>query len=346
MGWIAVSGGGTEWVHPDWTKGATSGLLPRGTLLVETGPGGTSRPELLLVINRRDPWPANLSLTLLPGQGLALAMSQGPEVFQCVLPFEVDRREDALRITFAWDSPARRGRIAVERTDGTVLAWQATDAPPPLTGGDVTALRDAGTGIRALSDEIEPLGPLPSLGAETAVETPQGPRRVADLRCGDTVFARGGEVVPVLAQVARRLPALGACRPVRLQAPYFGLTQDLVVAPGQRLVVSGVDVEYLFGCEAVLIPASALVGRRAALWDDTAPLVTWHQILLPGHEPMMAAGAGIESLYVGRLRRNRALLQHTMLADVPGGLLPEHGGTALKVLEPFEAVTLAQSRAA
>lgn len=346
MGWIAVSGGDETWIHPDWAAGMPSALLPRGTLMVEARLGGGARPERVLSIDRVAPWPGSLSLTMVPGEGLALVISQGAGVFQCVLPLPVERREEVLRISFAWDSPARRGRFAVERADGAVLAMKETGAPPPLTGGDVLALGERGTGFSALSDEIEPLGPVPTLDGGTEVETPLGPRRVAELRCGDTVVTCEGGVVPVLAHVSRTVPAHGAFRPVRLQVPYFGLRDDLIVAPGQCLVVAGADVSYLFGCEAVLVPAAGLVNGRAAVFEDAGPLVTWHQVLLPGHETMLAAGAGIESLYVGRLRRRRDFLRDTLLADVPAGLMPEHGGTALKVLAPFEAVTLAESRAA
>lgn len=344
MGWIAVSGAGETWVDPDWRVGAVDRLLPRGTVMVEARLAGGVRPERLLSIERVLPWPGSLSLTMVAGQGLALVITQGAQVFQCVLPLPVEQREEVLRISFAWDSPARRGRFAVERADGTVLAVKDTDAPPPLTGGDVLALQ--GAGCCALSDEIEPLGPVPTLAGDTQVDTPQGPRRVDDLRCGDTVLTREGAVVPVLAQVSRTVPARGTFRPVRLQVPYFGLREDLIVAPGQCLVVTGADVSYLFGCEAVLVPAAGLVNGRAAVFEDSGPLVTWHHLLLPGHEAMVSAGAGIESLYVGRLRRRRAFLAETLLADVPAGLMPEHGGTALKVLAPFEAVTLAESRAA
>lgn len=346
MGWIAVTGEGAAWVREDWAGAVPGRLLTRGTLMVEVRLGAPDRPRRLLSLERAAPWPASLSLTALPGEGLALVITQGAEVVQSVLPLPADRRDETLRITFAWDSPARWGRLAAEGADGRVLAWQEIGATPPLTAGDLAVLPPDPPGVCALSETVEPLGPVPGLAGDTAVETPQGPCRISDLRCGDLVVTVAGECVPVLARLSRRVPARGAFRPVRLLPPYFGLTRELVVAPGQSLVVSGVDVSYLFGCDAVLVPAAALVNGRAAVFDDSGPLVTWHQALLPGHESMIAAGAGIESLYVGRLRRQRQLLEQTLLADVPPGLLPEHGGTSLKVLAPFEAVTLAESRAA
>ncbi|MBY6113715.1 Hint domain-containing protein [Mameliella alba] len=346
MGWIAVADEGERWLCADWAEAPAGRLLPRGTLMVEADLGAGPRPERLLTLDRLAPWPGSLSLTLLPGQGVALVVEQGGQVAQAVLPLDLDRREGSVRISFAWDSPARWGRFAVERLDGTVLAKRGVEAPPPLTAADVGALAGDGLTFAALSTMVEPLGPLPTLAAETPVQTPQGLRALSELRCGDTVRTQGGQVVPVLARLTRTVPARGGFRPVRLRAPYFGLSDDLVVAPGQSLVVSGADVAYLFGCDAVLVPASALVNGRAAVFEDSGPLVTWHQLLLPGHEAMVAHGAGIESLYVGRLRRRREVLRETLLADVPPGLMPEHGGTALKLLAPYEAITLAEARAA
>ena len=346
MGWIAVADKGGRWLRPNWADSAPGRLVPRGTLMVEIPVTGATRPERLLTLERETPWPGSLSLTALPGEGLALVVTQGARVVQAVLPVDLDRREGSLRITYAWDSPARRGRFAAERTDGTLLALREVAAPPPMLAADVLALNGKGLPLCAFSEAVEPLGPMPTLDAATLVETPQGARPVSDLRCGDTVLTRGGAVVPVLAHLARNVPARGSFRPVRLRAPCFGLRADLVVAPGQSLVVSGADVAYLFGCEAVLVPASALVNGRAAVFEDMGPLVTWHQLLLPGAEALVSEGGGIESLYIGRLRRHRAVLSETLLAEVPPGLMPEHGGRALKVLAPFEAITLAEARAA
>lgn len=348
MSWIAIAGDGLAWTDPARVAHAGA-LLPRGTLMVEAALGVAERPQVLLSIRREVPWPGRLSLSWVPGGGLALAVAQGERILEAVLKLPFEAREDLLRVSYAWNAPGRVGRLAVKRTDGTVLAWCTTAAPPPLAVSDARALVQAGPvggAFWALSDQVEPLGPMPSLAAEVAVETPFGPRALSGLSCGDTVVTRGGTVVPVLARVARRVPALGSFRPVRLMAPYFGLQRDVVVAPGQGLVIGGAEVAYLFGCEAVLVRAGSLVNGIAAVHEEAGPVMDWHQVVLPGHEALCVAGAELESLYLGRLRRRREELAQTLLAEVPGGMLPEHGGTALKVLRPFEAVVLAEARAA
>ena len=85
------------------------------------------------------------------------------------------------------------------------------------------------------------------------------------------MLTRGGGVVPVLHKLDRVVPARGSLAPVRLRAPYFGLLDDVIVAPEQRLVIDGSEVEYLFNQEAVLVPARHLVNGFAAMAESASP---------------------------------------------------------------------------
>jgi hypothetical protein len=322
--------------------------------MLETRLSAEGRPQTLLAHRRHHPWPASIALQALPGGAIVLVMSQGEEVFHVVLPGRNEARTDILRITFAWDSERRFGRIAVERPESDSIAVKDTPAPPPPMLEDIHTLArrpqlvdtDGNVIFFAISDAIEPLGPMPTLTGDVPVLTAEGYRPVARLRTGDTVRTQCHGVVPVLHRIARTVPALGSFRPVRLRAPYFGLRHDLVVAPQQRLVIGGSEVEYMFGREAVLIPASVLVNGFAARYEAGHRTIRYHHLVLPGHEPLVAAGAEVESVYVGRLRRRPARLAQTLLADCPRTLLPEHARAGLKVLGAFEAITLAEARAA
>nr|WP_283254966.1 Hint domain-containing protein [Marivita sp. GX14005] len=187
---------------------------------------------------------------------------------------------------------------------------------------------------------------MPSLAPSVPLETAQGPRLVMSLRQGDVVRAAGGALVPVLHTAAREVPALGSFRPIRLRAPYFGLQQDVVVSRHQRLLVNGPEVEYLFGREEVLIPATALVDGYAARFEPAPRFARYHQILLPHHDAVRTSGAALESLYIGRMRRDTALLDASVLGGLPRALLPEHHRAGYQVLRAFEAITLAEARAA
>jgi hypothetical protein len=112
------------------------------------------------------------------------------------------------------------------------------------------------------------------------------------------------------------------------------------------LILTGTEVEYTFGQEAVLAPAGHLVNGTAALEEPTGPVVEYVQLLLPGHEAVDVCGCDVESLYIGRMRRKPERLAESLLAGLENRSLPEHAHPVHKVLGTFEAVTLAALRAA
>jgi hypothetical protein len=144
----------------------------------------------------------------------------------------------------------------------------------------------------------------------------------------------------------RTVPARGSFAPIRIRAPFFGLGQDIIVAPDQRLLLRGAEVRKLFGKDAALVPARHLVNGTAAKHHPGMTTIAYTQVFLPGHEAMIAAGLGIDSLYIGRLRRKPAQLRASLLAGFERNDLPEHGYSAIPVLPWFDAITLAAYRAA
>lgn len=362
MGWIGISdqtagrfsppGLGVAAQEPGTADPAA--LMPRGTLLLETRLSLDGRPQTLLAFSQSEPWPSGLSLQVVPGGGIVLVLTHAGEVCPVTLPYRPGDRTDTLRLTFNWDAPARWGKLSLERPEADRVHSVALPPPHPLPRD---LMRRALTDTRqrrmdrevifvALSDRVEPVGPMPGLCADVPILTPAGYLPIGRIRRGDRVSAEGGVAVPVLQSVTRRVPAMGSLRPVRLRAPYFGLRRDIVVAGEQRLVIRGSEVEYLFGSEAVLVPARHLVNGFSALHAPAVDMVRYHHLLLPGHEEIVAAGTRTESLYVGRLRRNRDLLPATVLAGFDRARLPEHARPVWPVLKPYEAITLAMNRAA
>lgn len=112
------------------------------------------------------------------------------------------------------------------------------------------------------------------IGADTPVATHRGPVAGRHLRPGDPVvtpegFARVRAVAAADLGAAHfgasALEARGGQAPVLLRAPYFAARCDLLVSPGQPVVLRGTLVEYLFGEEAVQAEARLLVDGRTAL---------------------------------------------------------------------------------
>jgi hypothetical protein len=362
MGWIAIIDQHEGRFAPQGLDKPGTGrsyspdhLIPRGTLLLETRLSPDGRPQTLLAFQRLHPWPGTFSLRALPQGGIILVITQGDEIRHATLPLQADGRTDIVRLTYSWDAPARWGRLTLERPESDLI--HSIDLPPPhpMPMADVEALArhrhnremDPDVDFFAISTRVEPVGPMPALTSRVPIATPYGDMPVGQLRRGDLVLTDTGISVPILRMVSRTVPARGSFRPVRLRAPYFGLREDIVVAPQQRLVISGSEVEYMFGREAVLVPARHLRNGRSALYAKGPALVTYHHLLLPGHEAILAAGkCALESLYIGRLRRKPDHLQQSVLCDADRSRLPEHAKPVWPVLKPFEAITLAMQRAA
>jgi len=356
MSWIGLRDRHDGWfkADPRLTETGADRVLHRGSLVVETRISAETRPQTLLAFRRTWPMPGLFSIQALPQGGLVLVDAQGDDICHATLPMEGDGRLDILRLTYSWDSTEGWARLTLERPESDHVHTVEMDATLPLPIDDLNAVFAHGCNFEvdeevmflALSDKIEPVGPLPALTAQVPIPTDRGERPVGEIRRGDIVVTDDGQRVPVLQVVKRTVPARGSFRPIRLRAPYFKLTRDIVVSPQQRLVMHGSEVEYMFGREAVLVPTRHLVNDRSAFQAKGPDLVTYHHLLLPGHEAVLAAGCALESLYVGRLRRKPEAVAASLLAPFDRNRLPEHAKPIWPVLKPFEAVTLATNRAA
>lgn len=364
MGWIALAdqdgaqfdprGLGMPTNAPDMVAQGRDALLARGSLVIETRLPGSVQPVPLILFGRGGDWPFRFSLLAIPGGGLSLTMDQGGEMLQRTITHSDLGGMDVLRMTYSWDAPRKWGFLALERADHQKVVLLHLQSPRPMRLSDARALLCEGQDrylapevlFLALSSKMEPVGPIPTLHPDAPIATPRGYRRAGDLRRGDTVTSGSGAVVPVLHRLERTVPALGSFAPVRLRAPYFGLREDVCVAPAQRLVISGSEVDYLFGQEAVLFPARHLSGGVALARVACGPTITYTQLLLPAHETLNLGGTTAESLYIGRIRRNRALLAVSLLAGIDRQTLPDHGRSIYPVLRAFEAMVLADQRAA
>jgi hypothetical protein len=362
MAWIAISdamesrfcASGLEAEGRTDLPRLRDGALTQGSLMVETRLSPDGRPQTLLSFERLHPRPYKLSIQAVPGGGLVLVIADGDEVFHTALHHDSQDRADILRITYSWDMMRSWGRLAIERPEYDRVASVELNHAPALQLDDIRAIStdprrrhlDEDVLFFAMSDRVEPIGPMPSLTADVPLLCKGSYGFAGKLRRGDLVETLESGLAPVLQVVKRTVPACGSFRPVRLRAPYFGLLRDVIVAPDQRLVVGGSEVEYTFGREAVLVPARHLVNGISAIALTGAATVKYVQVILSKHDSVIAAGCPLESLYVGRIRRNRAQLGASLLAPFQRALLPEHARSSYLMVKPFEAITLMQSRAA
>jgi hypothetical protein len=330
--------------------------VPRGALVVETRLAAEAGPQTILAMALRGAGLTTLTLRAIPGGGVVLVIAGAEALFHATVQLEADARTDILRLTYAWDVARDTGRLALEWPARQVTRIVETGRAVPLAPADIAGLggffdlkcAHPDLIFAAFSDDVEPVGVMPGFAVGTPISTQLGPRRADALRRGDVLVPGEPGTGPqiVLETIARSVPAFGAFRPVLLRAPYFGLHSDIVVSAEQRLLIGGSEVEYAFGCEQVLVPARHLVNGMAALWAEVGPVVRYAQVLLPAHTGLVAAGTVLESLYVGRLRRDPRRGAASLLAGTDPAFLPEHARAPLRVLSPFEAITLAERRVA
>ena len=340
MSWKAVLGRQASecFVRPD-----AQPALDRGTLMLELDLSDVSARQDILHM----PW-GHVTLRMFFKSEERVGLTIGDR--STFLDLGIQPGLETLRLSFAWDCARGWAELAQDRSETASILAVPASIPPSLPWQNVTRNRAItladGVVYVAISDDVEPLGPAPAITAGTPVTTAHGLIPVEALRCGDLVMTTSGDLVPVLYKTARRVPTRGRFAPYRLRAPYLELKHDIIVGGDQHIEMRGSDVEYTFGKEAVFVAAKSLANGYAARLEPTGPFVTYHQIVLPTHDSILVAGAALESLYVGRLRRHAGQLTRSILRKAHRNQLPEHAGIRHPALRRFDTIALLDQRAA
>jgi hypothetical protein len=323
-------------------------LLTRGSLMIEVTVRPQTHPVNLVRYGALDPWPSGLTVCLEPDGTVRLLMRQGSRHLATALKTTLGSKVQTAHITYVWDAPNRKGYLSAHIPDHGVLWQTEVLAPFPLSVRDAQRIVtdrkassiESGVNFVAIADAPCPLGPIPGLHGNAAVDTPNGPRAIRDINAGDYVSVQGG-AAQVLWAGKTSVPTLGRFAPMTLRQPYLGLWDDLVAARDQRACLSGSEVEYLFGEERVTTAIRHLEVRNCA--EPTRPkppVITYHQILLETHEIITVNGATVESFDGSAVLDNPAYLKTSVLADMPPALRPRRIGLAAPVLQGYEALTL------
>lgn len=127
------------------------------------------------------------------------------------------------------------------------------------------------------------------LYASTLVQTAFGWQSIADLRAGDLVMTRDDGLVPITATHTELRKALWS---VRLPADAIGNETELMLPPGQPVLIRTAYAMPFSGDDLGLVPATALEG-----WRGIAPHVPAHsepivQLRLP-RSGILFAGPGL-----------------------------------------------------
>ena len=139
----------------------------------------------------------------------------------------------------------------------------------------------------------------------TQIATPQGPRRVEDLREGDKVQTRDNGAQHIHWIGSRRISGarlfvVPKLRPVRIRAGALGIDRpekELLVSPEHRMLLRGRHVQALFNTPEVLVAARDLVNGRTIAPDTSVKEVTYIHLLLGSHQVLWANGVESESFH-------------------------------------------------
>lgn len=133
----------------------------------------------------------------------------------------------------------------------------------------------------------------------TLIETPAGLRPVQDLQAGDLVMTLDHGPMPLVWAGSSVVAGTGRLAPVRIPAGHLGNARDLMLSQNHRVLVTGAMAELLFGEPEILVAAGHLAdGQWVRL--EPQPEVEYFHLLLDGHQILLAEGAPVESLYLGR----------------------------------------------
>ncbi|OYX45152.1 MAG: hypothetical protein B7Z02_02600 [Rhodobacterales bacterium 32-67-9] len=328
--------------------------LDWGTLVLEFDLGEIARTAgAVLRLSPQNEPERIFAIEPMPGGRMHLLRRHGADVSHLSIGLGREPMSGRMRLSYHWDRPRGRSLLTAENlTRGTIRQQEAHGALPVLPdevaalfGTNATRFRHPGVGWVGLADHWQTVGPMPGLAPDTLVETVDGPRPVASLRPGDRVRTADNRALPVLWQGRVIAPSVGALGTVRLSARHFGLPGDVILRAGQRVALSGTDVEYLFGETEVLVEARHLVDGRSAVWTGAGILAVSHGLLFERHALIRAGGVWTESLYLGRIGRNADLARSTAPgALVDHGQMPLHFGPVRRELLGFEVQALALAR--
>ncbi|MEZ5910934.1 MAG: choice-of-anchor L domain-containing protein [Paracoccaceae bacterium] len=248
--------------------------------------------------------------------------------------------------------------IAVNPGDSVVLTTGQTvtlnlDGTLTITGdGDTETVNFTYTvangGGNGLSDTaFVTVNSIPCFVAGTLISTPDGERRVEDLKPGDLVLTHDQGPQPVRWVGRRTVSARGEFAPIRIAAGTFGMHRTIRLSPLHRVLLRDAMAEVLFGEPEVLVAARDLVNDHSVRRVE-AENVDYVHVLFDRHQVIYSEGLATESFLPGP--QTCASFEAEMVAEICS-IFPEidprngrgYSAAARRTLRSFEANVLLQT---
>ena len=326
MTWIALSD--TDLAPP---RAGLGQIIDRGTLMFEFATP-LAGPVVLIDYHATAGWHRALSILIDPEAGVCLLHRQGASLVRHVLSGPVGDQSGLARLWFAWDAPARIWCLGYDSLDGGPARYATGQNPIPLPRADAAAFCNSGAGMKrhaALRWNGVAAGMLDMtnrnwIGHTTPVATPRGIVQAGTLKQGDIVLTYGDQTHAISEITHCDLPTRGSFAPIRLRAPYFAASHDIVVTEGQPVLLAGSELEYLFGDDEAVTPARHLIDGSSVLPENRRPAMGFVAITL--NRPALIDCDGC-----------------MLASNAPAGT-PRQTALPFRVLERYEAITLQSLR--
>ena len=237
-----------------------------------------SGPAVLVDHQVKGPEPRTFSVLFDPQVGIVLLHRRGAIQLRHRLSGPLPHCSGTAQLSFHFDAADQGVWLMRLQLPGVAAVLEASGAGAlPIDMNDFDRLCAQSMGARwhraVLWFGLSNGGALPPrrawLGRNTPISTRNGVVLAESLRVGDEVAMADGPGFVAVQDIGRiEVPSRGSYSPVLLRAPFYGRHQDLLVSAHQLIVVGGASVEYMFGCEEVLLRASYLANGQSALLEN------------------------------------------------------------------------------
>jgi len=138
-----------------------------------------------------------------------------------------------------------------------------------------------------------PVLSLSGLLRGTLIDTPQGARPIETIKMGDQVNTLDSGIQIVESISRQRAKGSGTSAPIRFAADACGNSETLLMAPQQRILVTGWLAELYFGVEEIFVEACSILNGGSVRREETTVMELINLGFATRHA-VIANGAAVE----------------------------------------------------
>lgn len=223
-----------------------------------------------------------LSLFHHPQSGLGLLWREGSVMRRFLLPGPLRLNGRIARLVFSWNRTDNTWSMRLDdRLEEAAASTFGLNAPVlslaalgQLCAGQGVTRRDTSVLWFGVTTGMMPPRGAAWIGPNTPVPTVEGMMPARLLKPGQWILTQ--DAGPVLLKSLRRMdmPSRGSHAAIILRAPFHGRLTDILLSADQMVRVGGLEAEYLFGEDEVLVCAGALVDGSTAMSDNRRATTT------------------------------------------------------------------------